>query len=1001
MDDEDRPLDEFAGAVLDGQAVDWAVAEASAAGTDREALQQLKVLAGIAELHRSLARDPLVSDSCTIPEEKLEHWGRLEILERIGRGSFGEVYRARDPKLDREVAVKLLHGGKEQPEGATVLREARLLARVRHPNVVTVYDADEIEGRVGLWMEFIHGRNLEQVLGERGKFDDREVTRIGIEVCRALSAVHDAGLLHRDIKAQNLMQTGDGRLVLMDFGTGRELEETPGSSLDAAGTPLYLAPEIFQGAQATVRTDIYSTGVLLFHLLTGAYPVRGATVKEVAEAHARGERLDLAEGAPAAKKALAAVIGRAIEHDSPKRFESARGMLAALENLQRRTEKPRRAALIAAGFGLAILVVGAVAWLSRTGSSPSAGTLQALPFQPRDWILVAGFENRTGDSLFDGTLDYALGLELSNSRHVNVVPRERVADALRLMRKPPDSSIDAGLAREVCLRDGGIRALLTGRVEKLGSNYLLSVELVDPKQGSTLAGFREESAGADGTLAAIGRISDRLRVALGDTADRGDPDATGLARVTTTNLRALQLYSRADLLMQPGHLRDSQPVAEELLRQAVAEDPSFASAWIHLAWTLRNQGKPLEEFQPYAETALRLADETSERERYFIRGSYYALLGQKDKAITAYEALLDLYPDHLWAAWNLVNLYDWAHDPRALGKSAAMEARLADLHPKNFFWNWNAGYDFVVFVPDRAQAGSYLDRAAELVTPGVTEDFPSFVSWLDLLPFTEDWLKGDLAAASSDIDRVAAKVDSLNGPARDRFGLATALGYMTLGQLQKASRMAQQMADPVARNDMLAQISFNKGDTHALDRHLRFVGARRSEGGFPLTWRETTSILQARAGLTSEARRFLQPQENSAELHTVRGELALARKDLPGAVLELEDAMRLQEGLKLDDRGARPGFYLGSESLADALAQGGDVPQAIRILEESSDRRYAVIRGNTAAYWLRNRLKLATLYRRVGREADAQIVEEELSKLLALADSDHPIRLELQHRSAS
>ena len=358
MESENQPLEELAEAVLLGSPVDWASAESSAGAPDREAVRQLKVLAGIAELHRKLTHEVTGPARPAVPEERLERWGRLEILERIGGGSFGEVYRAWDSKLDREVAVKLLHADGAPPEGATVLREARLLARVRHPNVVTVYDADEIEGRVGLWMEFIHGKNLEEILRERKRLEDREVTRIGIELCRALSAVHEAGLLHRDIKTQNLMQTADGRLVLMDFGTGRVLEHTPPSTVDAAGTPLYLAPEVFKAAQATVRTDIYSAGVVLFHLLTGTFPVRGATVKEVAEAHATGQRVALTEGYPGVTKALAAVIGRAIRPDPLERFESARDMLAALENLQRRAEAGRRKRYWLALGAVSLIAVG-------------------------------------------------------------------------------------------------------------------------------------------------------------------------------------------------------------------------------------------------------------------------------------------------------------------------------------------------------------------------------------------------------------------------------------------------------------------------------------------------------------------------------------------------------------------------------------------------------------------------------------------------------------------
>lgn len=358
MESKKQPLEKLAEAVLLFRSVDWDSAESTAEVPDRETVGQLRVLASIAELHRKFAEDDPGAARRESSERKPERWGRLEIRELIGRGSFGEVYRAWDTKLDREVAVKLLHAGDAKPEAAAVLREARHLARVRHPNVVTVYDADEIDGRVGLWMELIRGRNLEEILQEEKKFDDGEVMRVGIDLCRALGAVHEAGLLHRDIKTQNLVQAEDGRLVLMDFGTGGESEKTASTESDAAGTPLYLAPEIFLGAPATVQSDIYSAGVLLFHLLTGTYPVRGATVREVHEAHAHERRLAIESAAPGAKRALGAVIARAIEPDSSARFESAREMLAALENAQRRADVRKKSSWAVAAIGAvaAILV---------------------------------------------------------------------------------------------------------------------------------------------------------------------------------------------------------------------------------------------------------------------------------------------------------------------------------------------------------------------------------------------------------------------------------------------------------------------------------------------------------------------------------------------------------------------------------------------------------------------------------------------------------------------
>src|SRR5262245_61105827 len=197
-------------------------------------------------------------------------WGPLECRRKIGGGGFGAVYLAWDPALEREVALKMLQAS---GRSHTVIQEGRLLARVRHPNVVTVYGIDEYEGTVGLWMEWVEGLTLTQVLYARGLLGGHEAALIGIDVCRALAAVHKAGLLHRDIKAQNVMREAGGRVVLMDFGAGEIRTEAVSAERRMIGTPLYLAPELFDGKPATIASDIYSVGVLLYHLMTGRYPV--------------------------------------------------------------------------------------------------------------------------------------------------------------------------------------------------------------------------------------------------------------------------------------------------------------------------------------------------------------------------------------------------------------------------------------------------------------------------------------------------------------------------------------------------------------------------------------------------------------------------------------------------------------------------------------------------------------------------------------------------------
>jgi serine/threonine-protein kinase len=250
----------------------------------------------------------------------------------VGRGAFGEVFRAWDPRLDREVALKILDADPSTTD-SDVIAEGRLLARVRHPNVVVAYGAERIEGRVGIWTEFVHGRTLEDALHEDGPFPAAAAIAVGVEVCRALAAVHDAGLLHRDIKAQNVMCEDGGRIVLMDLGAGTErwLHDAA-LDRDMAGTPLYVAPEVLNGGSATPQADLYSVGVLLYHLLTGNFPVRGQSLDEIREAHQRARNVSLAIARPDLPRALVLVIERALDRDPDRRYAGAEALQSALRD---------------------------------------------------------------------------------------------------------------------------------------------------------------------------------------------------------------------------------------------------------------------------------------------------------------------------------------------------------------------------------------------------------------------------------------------------------------------------------------------------------------------------------------------------------------------------------------------------------------------------------------------------------------------------------------------
>ena len=286
--------------------------------------------------------------------------GRFVLIDTLGRGAQATVWRAHDERLDREVALKLLPASAANGSACAtaIIDEGRLLARVRHPNVVTIYGADWIADRIGLWMELIKGRTLQQAVEEGTGFSATEVVDIGIEICRAVTAVHEAGLVHGDIKPHNVMLAEDRRLVLMDLGVGRELGAN--SSAVLVGTPLYMAPELLRGENPTIHSDIYSLGVLLFYLVTGKYPVRGQSLRELCLAHDRRESTDVRRLRPDVSPKLARVIRRAIDPEAERRYPSARSLQADLQAL-----KPRPLLVRvphALGAAAAVVIVATLGW---------------------------------------------------------------------------------------------------------------------------------------------------------------------------------------------------------------------------------------------------------------------------------------------------------------------------------------------------------------------------------------------------------------------------------------------------------------------------------------------------------------------------------------------------------------------------------------------------------------------------------------------------------------
>jgi len=327
MNPDDR-ANAIAARIADGSAIDWSSAAPEGTDPDEQAtLDELRSISALATLHRApsdWAEDVTTRDGAS--------WGPLQITSKIGEGRFGQVYLAWDARLQRRVALKLLNVPSPAASASSshAIEEARLLARVRHPNVLAVYGAECVKDRIGIWTEYIEGRTLEDLLREQGPRPPADVAAIGLDLCRALGAVHDAGLLHRDIKLQNVMRETGGRIVLMDFGTGLDLEVKSARAGDMSGTPLYLAPEILAGGTATQASDVYALAVLLFRLLTGEYPVQGKTLDDVRSGHQRRSAARLRDARPDLPSQLVEAIERGLARDPSQRHQTVQAFEAAL-----------------------------------------------------------------------------------------------------------------------------------------------------------------------------------------------------------------------------------------------------------------------------------------------------------------------------------------------------------------------------------------------------------------------------------------------------------------------------------------------------------------------------------------------------------------------------------------------------------------------------------------------------------------------------------------------
>jgi serine/threonine-protein kinase len=599
---DDRALADLAASVADGQPVDWQHVEAKT-GADRRLVRHLRLVENIASLYRSIPlEEPPFEAALPLPPEVMTaeptgpRWGRLVMLDRIGTGTSSEVFRAWDTELHQEVALKLLHDSGDAPASeqrdrhARVLQEARRLARVRHPHVVQVYGAEEHDGRVGLWMELVRGESLEQIVRSRGTFGAAEASVIGQDLCAALAAVHTSGLLHRDIKAQNVLRESGGRTVLMDFGTGEELKNESGSAR-MAGTPLYVAPEVFGGKAATVQSDLYGLGVLLFYLLTGQFPVTAPSIEQLLRAHLQGQRRRLRDLRPDLPAPFVEVVERALNPDPARRYRTAGEMEAALREGAARFQsgtvapeawwrtlvrRPELASLYVAGLAL-LIALGAIVWSGRDGVSPRPATpgIRSIAVLPLDDVSSAPASPYFAEALTDqliATLGQIKALKVASRTSVmqfkdSKTPIQQIFGSL---------GVDALLEGTVALvqtNDASRRVRVNTRLIYAGSDATVWSKTLERPIGDTLA--------LEADLAR--QIADAVNATVSESESRR------LTQVRATNPAAEEAYFQGRYhLGQFGVERAKR--ALQAFNRAVELDPTHAAALAGAARSYFNLG---------------------------------------------------------------------------------------------------------------------------------------------------------------------------------------------------------------------------------------------------------------------------------------------------------------------------------------------------------------------------------------------------------------------------
>jgi len=926
---------------------------------------------------------------------------KYEILDELGRGGMGVVYKAQDMKLKRIVALKFLPPELTQDAEARerFIHEAQAASGLDHQNICTIHEIGETEdGQIYIAMAFYKGESLREKL-KQGALEAEEALRIILQVVDGLSRAHKEGIIHRDIKPANLMITTDGQVKIVDFGLAK-LAGTTRITRDGTtmGTAAYMSPEQVRGEDTDQRTDVWSLGIVLYETITGQLPFKGDGEQAVIYSILNNEPEPAKDLSPDLEKIILKMLAKD-RHSRYSSIDEVRTNL--LEFLGERpismpkislARMPRTVRL------MFIILLGAIGFLGLFWLAYENffhGPKPALAFQKRDWILISDFENQTGDQIFDRSLKTALTIGIQQSQYINVFPESRMQETLRRMRKEKVGKLDEGLACEIALREG-IKAVLACGINQVGNVYLLSGRLIDPDTRLVALTEGVQAAGKDQVLTSLNGLATRIRKKLGESMASISRQNTPLLRATTASLEALKTYVEGKQLTG-----SNDKAGYDLIRQAVAMDPDFALAHADLGVHYYISGER-EKGEEHFKKALSLLDRLTLREQLWIRALVEDWRGNREEAVDQYKTYLAKYPGDLGAWYRL----GWTYMAPLQQPDPAIEAfkKVLELDPSNLGAYINIATCYNI-KKQYSEALKNYQKAFDLSPEQITGMYVNHEYGFMLVEM------GEIEKARETFEKMFSKEDWLK--ARGHRSLA--LLDMYQGKYSAATNHLQEsiLINKVAGSKVslfrdrmfLANVYRVKGMTDEFESELAEAGRLLSTEHFSPEWMIITGKLYPRMGKIDEANKLLNEMSlrmkdtvalsgvarstisDEVSFNILKGEIALANQRAQEAVDILELTYRLKQDSNILESLAKA--YLVLSKPEEAIKRYQQIISLKELGEENQE------------CWILAHYELGKIYEQLNDLPKAQKYYEHFLNIWKEADPDIPMVVEARQRLAA